>query len=559
MSAQKGIALITGSAQGIGRSIALRLARDGFDIALNDLPTKREQLATVASEVEALGRKVCIVIADVTIEEEVKNMIADTVKELSRLDVMIANAGVPGANTVLSTTVEDWERIFAVNTRGVFLCYKYAAEQMISQGRGGRIIGASSIAGKIGFPSAAAYCASKFAVRGLTQTAALELGKYNITVNAYAPGVIQTQIRMFCVNMSVVSYICLSNVDSLAQLMGNRPIKHNGQPEDIASIVSYLASKEAHFITGELSFSVRSLQTSQKVLIFIDNLETTRSILPMSQSKGVALVTGSAQGLGRAIAIRLAQDGFDVALNDLPAKQTVLEDLAAELQRGGKSDGRYHPRTCVVPCDVSKEDEVKHMIDTAVDVLGSLDVVSSMVRESIVKQTWHTHFHSETIEGWERVMQINATSAFLCYKYAALQMVKQGRGGRIIGASSMVGKQAEPELLSYSASKFAVRGLTQSAALQLGRYGITVNSYAPGIIETPMRDEVDYFQKVRPGYSCHDNMPRLTATQKINASAVGYIGQPEDVASAVAYLASKEAHFITGKLPFRECCMRTNL
>ncbi|KAG0697574.1 hypothetical protein DFH29DRAFT_945720 [Suillus ampliporus] len=221
----------------------------------------------------------------------------------------------------------------------------------------------------------------------------------------------------------------------------------------------------------------------------------------MSQSKGVALVTGSAQGLGRAIAIRLAQDGFDVALNDLPAKQTV-----------GKSDGRYHPRTCVVPCDVSKEDEVKHMIDTAVDVLGSLDVVSS-----------------KTIEGWERVMQINATSAFLCYKYAALQMVKQGRGGRII---------AEPELLSYS--------LTQSAALQLGRYGITVNSYAPGIIETPMLiearavaenrgDEVDYFQK------------------KINASAVGYIGQPENVASAVAYLASKEAHFITGKLPFREC------
>lgn len=255
----------------------------------------------------------------------------------------------------------------------------------------------------------------------------------------------------------------------------------------------------------------------------------------MSQSKGVALVTGSAQGLGRAIAIRLAQDGFDVALNDLPAKQTVLEDLAAELQRGGKSDGRYHPRTCVVPCDVSKEDEVKHMIDTAVDVLGSLDVMIANAGIGIM-----TDILSETIEGWERVMQINATSAFLCYKYAALQMVKQGRGGRIIGASSMVGKQAEPELLSYSASKFAVRGLTQSAALQLGRYGITVNSYAPGIIETPMLiearavavnrgDEVDYFQK------------------KINASAVGYIGQPEDVASAVAYLASKEAHFITGQ------------
>lgn len=252
MSPQKGIALITGSAQGIGRSIALRLARDGFDIALNDVPVKSEQLAAVASEVEALGRKACIVIADVTIEEEVKNMITDAVKELSGLDVMVANAGIPGAKTVLETTVEDWERTFTVNARGVFLCYKHAAVQMISQGRGGRIIGASSIAGKIGFPSAAAYCASKFAVRGLTQTAALELGKHNITVNAYAPGVIQTQILDSISDQS--GNVSLADEDStnyLTQLIGNRPIKHNGQPEDIASIVSYLASKEAHFITGQ--------------------------------------------------------------------------------------------------------------------------------------------------------------------------------------------------------------------------------------------------------------------------------------------------------------------
>jgi NAD(P)-dependent dehydrogenase (short-subunit alcohol dehydrogenase family) len=96
----------------------------------------------------------------------------------------------------------------------------------------------------------------------------------------------------------------------------------------------------------------------------------------MSQSKGVALVTGSAQGIGRAIAIRLARDGFDVALNDLPAKSAVLEDLAAEIQRGGETEGAYHPRTCIVACDVSKEDEVKRMIDTTVHLLGSLDVVS---------------------------------------------------------------------------------------------------------------------------------------------------------------------------------------
>lgn len=267
-------------------------------------------------------------------------------------------------------------------------------------------------------------------------------------------------------------------------------------------------------------------------LLFLDTLT---SVCTLSILKGVALITGSAQGIGRAIAIRLAQDGFDLALNDLPGKNEVLEDFAAELQRGGESEGSYRPRTCIVTCDVSKEDEVKNMIDTTVDVLGSLDVMIANAGISAM-----VDLLSETLEGWDRMMRINATSAFLCYKHAAIQMVKQGHGGRIIGASSMVGIQATSPLLSYSASKFAVRGITQAAALQLGQYGITVNSYAPGIIATPMvvaskaqvakrGDKCDYFQKT------------------IDASAVGYVGQPEDVASAVAYLASKEAHFITGQ------------
>jgi NAD(P)-dependent dehydrogenase (short-subunit alcohol dehydrogenase family) len=274
---------------------------------------------------------------------------------------------------------------------------------------------------------------------------------------------------------------------------------------------------------------------SKKYLMTTDHLGTVRSISAMSQSKGVALITGSAQGIGRAIAIRLAQDGFDLALNDLPGKKEVLEDFAAELQQGRESEGSYHPRTCIVTCDVSKEDEVKSMIDTVADTLGSLDVMVANAGISAM-----IDLLSETLEGWDRMMRINATSAFLCYKYAAIQMIKQGHGGRIIGASSMVGIQATSPLLSYSASKFAVRGITQAAALQLGQYGITVNSYAPGIIATPMvvaskaqvakRGETgDYFQKT------------------IDNSAVGYVGQPEDVASAVAYLSSKEAHFITGQ------------
>ncbi|KAJ8593318.1 NAD(P)-binding protein [Rhizopogon salebrosus TDB-379] len=254
MFVPKGIALITGSAQGIGRGIALRLAKDGFDIALNDVTTKHKQLTAVATEIESLGRKTCIVHADVSEEDQVKQMVDSSVERLGGLDVMVANAGVVQMSPFLSTSVDNWDRTLRINARGVFLCYQYAAAQMVKQGRGGRIIGASSMSGKIGQLGCTAYCASKFAVRGLTQSAAVELGKYGITVNSYAPGLIMTPMVQEFLDLAANTILDEAHKEIQTynmQLVGNRPLKHEGQPEDIASIVSYLASKEAHFITGQ--------------------------------------------------------------------------------------------------------------------------------------------------------------------------------------------------------------------------------------------------------------------------------------------------------------------
>ncbi|KAF8836789.1 short chain oxidoreductase [Paxillus ammoniavirescens] len=260
MSISKGIALITGSAQGIGRGIALRLAKDGYDIALNDIPSKHNLLRAVADDIDKSGQKTLVLPADVTVEGQVKGMVQEVTKELGGLDVvsigiparMVANAGVGQLSPLTSTGLGDWERIMAVNARGPFLCYKHAAEQMIKQGRGGRIIGASSLAGKTGLPLASAYCASKFAVKGLTQTAALELGRYGITFNAYAPGAIQTPMTMNITSEDIKTLS--SDQESAGWIMSHlegRPIKRNGQPEDIASIASYLVSKDGHFITGQ--------------------------------------------------------------------------------------------------------------------------------------------------------------------------------------------------------------------------------------------------------------------------------------------------------------------
>ncbi|KAG8221420.1 hypothetical protein J3R82DRAFT_1608 [Butyriboletus roseoflavus] len=190
----KGVALVTGSGQGIGRSIALRLANDGYDIGLNDLHANKNKLEVLSIEItrQCPGRRVCVLVADVSVEGEVKGMVDGVVAALGSLDVMVANAGVLRVKTILETTTEDWDTTLAVNGRGTFLCYKYAAQEMISRGSKGRIIGASSIAGKRGGILTGAYSASKFAVRGLTQSAAKEFGQYGITVNAYAPGAVET-------------------------------------------------------------------------------------------------------------------------------------------------------------------------------------------------------------------------------------------------------------------------------------------------------------------------------------------------------------------------------
>ncbi|KAF8157225.1 short chain oxidoreductase [Crassisporium funariophilum] len=243
--AQPRVALITGSAQGIGRAIALRLADDGFDIGLTDIAPKQQDLQEISQEIITKGRKVFIQTADASVEHEVKALIDAVVDNLGGLDVMVANAGICLVKPFLETTVEDWDRIFSINVRGLFFAYQYAAKVMIKQGRGGRIIGACSGAGKQGTPLLSAYSSTKFAVRGLTQSAASELGKHGITVNAYAPGAIVTPM------LNAVGDSIGDREGVFAAEAQRAPVGYIGKPEDVTGIVSYFASKESHFVTGQ--------------------------------------------------------------------------------------------------------------------------------------------------------------------------------------------------------------------------------------------------------------------------------------------------------------------
>ncbi|KAL6297963.1 NAD-P-binding protein [Sparassis latifolia] len=240
------IAVVTGASRGIGEAVALRLADDGFDVAVNDIPAMAESLKALAEKIRQKGRRSLAVTGDVSNENDVKTVVDKVVETLGGLDVMVANAGIALAKPVVETSVEEYDRIMSVNVKGVFLCFKYAALQMIKQGRGGRIIGACSTAGKRGMTNISVYAASKFAVRGLTQTCALEWAKHNITVNSYAPGIINTPLVTESNEVAREK-----NSTTVVDTLGLGKDTPSAEPSVIGELVSYLVKPESHFVSGE--------------------------------------------------------------------------------------------------------------------------------------------------------------------------------------------------------------------------------------------------------------------------------------------------------------------
>jgi meso-butanediol dehydrogenase/(S,S)-butanediol dehydrogenase/diacetyl reductase len=242
------VALVTGAGQGIGRAIALRLARDGADIAVvdvNDAKTK-----AVAEEVTKLGRKATTYKADVTRREEVFAAVDHAEKTLGGFDIMVNNAGIAQVQPLLDVTPEEAERILKVNVEGVLWGIQAAAKKLKSRKRKGKIISASSIAGHDGFGMLGVYSATKFAVRALTQAAARELASDGITVNAYAPGIVGTDMwveidRRFAeITGTPVGETYKKYVEGIA-------LGRAETPEDVAGLVSFLAGPDADYMTGQ--------------------------------------------------------------------------------------------------------------------------------------------------------------------------------------------------------------------------------------------------------------------------------------------------------------------
>lgn len=234
------VALITGAATGIGRETARAFARKGADIVIADL--KDEELKETEKLIKEEGVKVLSVKADISKEDDVRNMIKKAVEKFGRLDIACNNAGISGESAVTGEySTEGWDKVLNVNLRGQFMCMKYEIEAMLENGSGS-IVNISSILGHVGFAEAPAYVASKHGLLGLTKTAAIEYASQGIRINAVCPGFIETPM--------LEEAGITTEEETKQYIISLHPAGRLGKPREVADAIVWLASDEASFVTG---------------------------------------------------------------------------------------------------------------------------------------------------------------------------------------------------------------------------------------------------------------------------------------------------------------------
>jgi 3-oxoacyl-[acyl-carrier protein] reductase len=232
------VAIVTGSGRGIGKAIAVKLAENGATLVINDVGDSAPAEQTV-SEIKNLNRQAMAIMADVSSSTDVSKMMETAIAAYGKVDILVNNAGITRDQLTMKMTDEEWDKVLAIDLKSVFLCTRAVLRPMLKQ-RSGRIISMSSVVGIIGNAGQANYAAAKAGIIGFTKTIAKEVASRGITVNAVAPGFIDTPMTQVLPE------------ERKQALMNNIPLGYLGTPRDIAETVAFLASEEARYITGQV-------------------------------------------------------------------------------------------------------------------------------------------------------------------------------------------------------------------------------------------------------------------------------------------------------------------
>ena len=240
-------AIVTGAGRGIGKATALQFAREGADVLVPDLDLASSQAA--AKEIQVLGRKGVPMQMDVTRMADIQRMVETAVREFGKIDILVNNAGIVIVRDLLELTEAEWDRTMDVNAKAVFFCLQAVAREMVKR-KTGVILNASSISGRVGRPMLVDYCASKFAVVAITQSAALALAPHGIRVNAVAPGIVDTDMWVK-IDREWGTLAGKPPGEMKRTRVEAIPLGRIETPEDVANLYTFLASDEASYITGQ--------------------------------------------------------------------------------------------------------------------------------------------------------------------------------------------------------------------------------------------------------------------------------------------------------------------
>ena len=467
------IVIVTGASSGIGAATASAFAAEGARVALTAPESEMPTLQALAEELRHIGRTCLAFPVDVTETAQIEAMVRQVLQNWGRIDVLVNNAGVGYHGPFESMSLGDFEKVLQINLLGAVRCLYATIPVMLSQ-RGGQIINIASAHSRRAHPYYAAYAASKYALRGLSDSLRVELAPHGIAVLTYCPP--YTESKFF---------------DNLLRSVGPvRPRRTGATPAAVANGIVEAAWRRKREVV--VTFRERLLDGANRFtpslvdcLIArhyeakLGNRGQSRLKKPLPRTTRfqgqVVIVTGASRGIGRSVAMAFGMAGARVAL--VARSADVIHALAQGMQQRGQE-------SLAASCDIADPQQVAGMVAAVMERWGRIDI---LVNNAGIGA--HGQFSQTPYNDFERIFRVNLFGVAYCISAVLPHMIRE-RSGKIVNVSSMIGKRAYPGNAAYCASKFALQGLAESLRVETRHHGIRVIQVCPDVTETTFFDHL---------------------------------------------------------------------